>query len=73
MMEIEFENHMMRAFHIGCPKSKYGGIMKWGPKSDFITIEDGSELNMIECLHCGQKCYAGIDKKHIIRRQEYNK
>jgi hypothetical protein len=66
-MRVAPENYWRNVFHDDCSQ-RGGGIMKRYPHS--LTIEDGSKLQLFECLHCGERCYAGLNAgRHVTVRE----
>lgn len=75
--QIAPENFFSRVFHTNCPKWMDGypkrnltsGVML--RHLAHVTIEDGSHLRLWECLHCGVKCYAGLDASRRVTVRPY--
>jgi hypothetical protein len=57
------ENHWREVWH----DAPCRGPMK--RHSETLTIEDGSVLRLYECLACGARAYAGVDRQRRIITQ----
>lgn len=54
-------------WHQNCSHGPGRGIMK--RYAGGLTIEDGTTLWRLGCLHCGAQCYAGVDAaRRIVTR-----
>lgn len=68
-MQISPENYWREVWHCDCVPGRGNGIMK--RQNHYMAIEDGSTLRLFECLHCGEKCYAGLDAQRRVKVVPY--
>jgi hypothetical protein len=65
-MEVSTEAALHRVWHVNCPYSRFGGVCRYVKPDESIVIEDMSILWLVECLHCDERCYVGLDKSRRI-------
>jgi hypothetical protein len=63
-MLVELENYCTRGWHVGCTKTPFQGVMK--RLNEWKKLDDGEKIPAWKCMHCGEKCYAGVNNKRQI-------